>query len=159
MHPKSRGRLTLKNKDPETKPLLYHNYLTEKQDVDILVKGIKRAIRLMDTEAFQRHGAKLYTVPLPPCKSHEFGSDAYWECSIRYATSTVWHQCGTCKMGPDSDPDAVVNPQLKVRGIRNLRVVDASIIPLVPAAHLTAPSYMIAEKASDMIKQEWKTSA
>ncbi|PNF27347.1 Glucose dehydrogenase [FAD, quinone] [Cryptotermes secundus] len=159
LHPKSRGWLTLKDKNPETKPLLYHNYLTEKQDVEILVKGIKRAIQLIDTEAFQRHGVKLYTVPLPPCKSHEFGSDAYWECSIRYMTFTVWHQCGTCKMGPDSDPDAVVDPQLKVRGIRHLRVVDTSIIPVIPAAHLTAPAYMIAEKAADMIKQEWKANA
>jgi choline dehydrogenase len=59
-------------------------------------------------------------------------------------------------MGATSDPDAVVDPQLKVRGIRHLRVVDASIIPAIPAAHLTAPTYMIAEKASAMIKQEWK---
>jgi choline dehydrogenase len=61
-------------------------------------------------------------------------------------------------MGNASDPDAVVDPQLKVRGIRHLRVVDASIMPVIPAAHLTAPTYMIAEKASDMIKQEWQAS-
>lgn len=159
MHPKSLGRLKLKNKDPETKPLLYHNYLTAREDVDVLIKGIRRAIALIDTEAFQRHGAKLYTVPLPQCKSHDFNSDAYWECSLRQATFTIWHQCGTCKMGAPSDPDAVVDPQLKVRGIHHLRVVDASIIPLIPAAHLTTPTNMIAEKASDMIKKEWKASA
>jgi choline dehydrogenase-like flavoprotein len=155
MHPKSRGRVTLKDKDPETKPLLYHNYLTEKQDVEILIKGIKQAIQLMDTDVFRRHGAKIYPVPLPPCESHGFGSDAYWECSLRYMTFTVYHQCGTCKMGPETDPDSVVDPQLKVRGIGRLRVVDSSIIPTIPAAHLSAPTYMIAEKAFDMIRSEW----
>jgi Choline dehydrogenase and related flavoproteins len=58
-------------------------------------------------------------------------------------------------MGPDSDPDAVVDPQLRVRGIDGLRVVDASIMPVIPAGHTNAVVYMIGEKAADMIKQTW----
>ncbi|XP_021932340.1 glucose dehydrogenase [FAD, quinone]-like isoform X2 [Zootermopsis nevadensis] len=159
MHPKSRGRLTLRSRNPMDKPLLYHNYLTEPEDVNVLIKGIRRAIRLTDTAAFQRHGVQLLKVPLPPCEVHEFGSDEYWECSIRYMTFTFYHQCGTCKMGPDSDEDAVVDPQLRVRGIKNLRVVDSSIIPVIISGHLVAPTYMIAEKASDMIKNHWNATS
>jgi choline dehydrogenase-like flavoprotein len=155
MHPKSRGRITLRSAKPTDMPLIYHNYLTEPEDMDILIEGIHRTINLTETEAFQQYDAQLYTVPLPPCKDHEFASDAYWECSIRQLTFTTYHPCGTCKMGPNSDPDAVVDPKLKVRGIQGLRVVDASIIPTIPVGHLTAPIYMIAEKGADMIKKEW----
>jgi choline dehydrogenase len=159
MHPKSRGNLTLSSSNATDKPVLYHNYLTEQEDLDIIVKGINRSIELIKTEAFQRHGAELFSVPLPPCKDHEFASDAYWECVVRYMTFTVYHQCGTCKMGPDSDEDAVVDLELKVRGVNNLRVVDASIIPYIPAADLTTPTYMIAEKAAHMITNRWNAAA
>jgi choline dehydrogenase len=159
MRPKSRGRLTLRSRNPADKPLLYHNYLTEPEDMDIIIKGIKRAIQLVNTSAFQRHGAELYRVPLPPCKDHEFASDSYWECSVRYTTFNIYHQSGTCKMGPDSDEDAVVDPKLQVRGIKNLRVVDASIMPNIITGHLSAACYMIGEKAADMIKNAWNASA
>jgi choline dehydrogenase-like flavoprotein len=89
----------------------------------------------------------------------DFGSDEYWECAARTVTTTLQHQVGTCKMGPDSDPDAVVDPQLRVRGIEGLRVVDASIMPVIPASHTMAPVYMIGEKAADMIKLTWRKSA
>jgi choline dehydrogenase len=158
LYPKSRGRLLLRSSDPRDKPLLYHNYLTEKEDVDIMVKAIKRAIELTKAEAFQRHGVELFRVPLPPCKDHEFASDAYWECVVRYMTFSVYHQSGTCKMGPDSDEDAVVDPRLRVRGIKNLRVMDASIMPVIIAGHLTGPVYMIGEKGAAMVKADWNAS-
>jgi len=88
----------------------------------------------------------------------DFGSDAYWECAAATVTTTLQHQVGTCKMGPDSDPDAVVDPELRVRGIEGLRVVDASIMPVIPTGHTMAPVYMIGEKASDMIKLTWRRS-
>jgi choline dehydrogenase len=159
MRPLSRGRLILRSRNPTVKPLIYHNYLTEPKDMDIIIKGIKRAIQLTNTSAFQRHGAELYRAPLPPCKDHEFAFDAYWECSVRYMTFTNFHQSGTCKMGPNSDYDAVVDPKLQVRGIKYLRVVDASIMPNIITGHLVAACYMIAEKATDIIKNAWNVSA
>jgi choline dehydrogenase len=113
MRPKSRGRVALRRRNPKDKCQLYNKYLTEPNYVDIIMKGIKRAIELTNVTAFKRHGVELFKVPLPPCNDHEFASDVYWECSVRYITFTVYHQKGTCKMGPDSDENAVMDPQVR----------------------------------------------
>lgn len=94
-------------------------------------------------------------MPYLGCEHLLFESDEYWECCIKQITVTLSHQAGTCKMGPSSDPDAVVDPELRVYGVKGLRVVDASIMPSLVAGHPTAPVYMIGEKASDMIKEAW----
>jgi choline dehydrogenase len=98
-------------------------------------------------------------MPLSPCSGHEFDSDAYRECSISYMTFTMFHQSGTCKMGPDSDPDAVVDSSVGVRGIKHLKISDASIMPLVPSGHIMAKMYMIEEKTADLIKETWSSSS
>lgn len=121
--------------------------------------SLHQAIALSQTKAFQKFDSKLHRIPFPGCEDMHFGSDEYWECVARTVTTTLQHQVGTCKMGPDSDPDAVVDPQLRVRGIEGLRVVDASIMPVIPASHTVAPVYMIGEKAADMIKLAWRKSA
>lgn len=83
-------------------------------------------------------------------------SDRYWECCVRGYTSSLQHQVGTCKMGPRSDPTAVVNAELKVHGVSKLRVVDASIMPVLPSAHTNAVVFMIGEKGADLVKRDWK---
>lgn len=103
-------------------------------------------------------GTEFNTNPFPGCEDYPFASEDYWKCCLRLYASSLQHQSGTCKMGPVGDPDAVVDPELKVHGVDNLRVVDASIMPTIPAGHTNAIVIMIAEKASDMIKNSWRAN-
>ncbi|XP_069698986.1 glucose dehydrogenase [FAD, quinone]-like [Periplaneta americana] len=155
MRPKSKGRVMLKDRNPFHKPLIYPNYYAHEEDVETMVGGIKKSIELGKTKAFQRMGSKLHDIPLPGCKMHKFSSDDYWRCVVRQLTLTIYHICGTCKMGPNGDPTAVVDPRLRVHGINRLRVIDVSIIPQIPVGHTNGPTYMIAEKGADLIKEDW----
>ncbi|XP_039276822.1 glucose dehydrogenase [FAD, quinone]-like [Nilaparvata lugens] len=155
LRPKSRGRILLKDNNPWHWPLFYHDYFQDLQDAQRMVEGMKMIVALSQTEAFQSIGSKLHTVPIPACAPLGFGTDEYWLCSLRHLTFTLHHQSGTCKMGPSSDPSAVVDPQLRVHGLTGLRVVDASVFPRLPSAHLYAPTAMVGEKAADMIKSYW----
>ena len=157
-HPKSVGHLRLKTSNPMKHPLIYPNYLNHPDDVETLLEAIKFALKLVQTPPFQRLGARLYSAPVPTCAHIHFGSDNYWRCTLRVMASTLHHQMSTCKMGPANDPMAVVSTELKVHGINKLRVVDTSIIPEASTAHPNAASFMMGEKAADMIKREWQTN-
>ncbi|KAM7349693.1 uncharacterized protein ACRADG_008539 [Cochliomyia hominivorax] len=154
-HPKSVGRVWIRNKNPLQWPIIDANYFDDPDDVEVMLAGIKEAIRISQTPAMQSIGTRILDTPLPGCESYEFGSDDYWRCSIRTMTYTLHHQVATCRMGPSTDPTAVVSPELKVHGIRKLRVVDGGVIPFPPTAHTNAATYMIGEKAADMIRGAW----
>ncbi len=155
LHPRSRGRILLRDKNPFHAPKFYYNYFEDPHDMKVLVEGIKEIVKLSETRAFQKVGTRPIPGNLPQCSNHTYKSDEYWACMARFFTGTLHHQSGTCKMGPATDRTAVVDPQLRVYGIKNLRVADASIFPRIPGAHLYAPTLMIGEKASDMIKSTW----
>lgn len=153
--PKSRGYLRLKNKDPLSKPLMTAQYFTNPDDVKILIEGIKFSIKLFETKAMAKYGFSLDKTPAHGCESLVFGSDNYWECAMKHDTAVQNHLVGSCKMGPDNDPLAVVNNKLQVRGVQGVRVADASIFPKVTTGNTQAPTIMIGERAASFIIDDW----
>ncbi|CAH1402169.1 unnamed protein product [Nezara viridula] len=154
MYPRSKGELKLRSRDFRDPPIIKSKFFSDPYDMKILIEGVRAAIKISETKVFQKIGAKLYTNPIFGCENLIFNSDEYWDCAIRTVPIHFFHQCGTCKMGPDPS-SAVVDPRLRVHGIAGLRVADASIMPTIPGAHIMAASYMIGEKAADIIKQDW----
>lgn len=145
LRPKSRGYVGLENNDPLAEPLIDPNFLSESEDLDTLVKGIKMMQKILEAPAFDNYRGK----PLYPV---DMASDDDIKNAIRDRADTVYHPVGTCKMG--TDPLAVVSPELKVYGIEGLRVADASIMPTLIGGNTNAPTIMIAEKGADMIKAD-----
>jgi choline dehydrogenase len=159
LRPRSRGKVMLKDRNPLHKPLIYHNYFQYPEDLENLLKGVKKVLELGEKKAFKKFGSKLHAIPVPGCTHFEFGSDDYWRCVIKHLTFSIYHLSGTCKMGPITDPQAVVDPRLRVNGVNRLRVIDASVMPVIPAAHTNGPTIMIAEKGADLVKQDWAQRA
>jgi len=153
--PKSRGRVELGSESVLARVRIHANYLDEQDDVDTFIRGINVVKRMLHTKAAKNHEMELLQVDLPGCSQFEFDKVGYWECYVRHMTSTVYHPTSTCKMGPESDPEAVVDARLRVHGIKGLRVIDASIMPNVISGNTNAPTIMIAEKGADMIKEDW----
>ncbi|XP_077993676.1 glucose dehydrogenase [FAD, quinone]-like [Glandiceps talaboti] len=155
LHPKSVGNLKLKSKDPLEPPLMDPHYLEEQEDVETMIRGVRFVQKLLATKAMKDTGIKLEYYKFDNCP-HEMDSDRYWEHVIRHVTQTIWHLIGTCKMGAKDDKSAVVDPSLRVRGIDNVRVIDAAIMPHLTSGNTNAPSIMIGEKGADLIKKDKK---
>ena len=151
-HPKSKGAITLKSTDPFEYPAIDPKYLTDQRDINDFIAAFKIWERFIETPTMQSLGAKVEHAKISFCAKHEFRSDEFWECVARHLGVTMYHHCGTCKMGALDDSTAVVDPQGRVKGIQRLRVVDASILPNVTTGNTNAPTIMAAEKISDSIR-------
>ncbi|KAJ6640130.1 Glucose dehydrogenase [FAD, quinone], partial [Pseudolycoriella hygida] len=136
--------------------LVDYRLFSEDTDVDRQIYGIKVALQLMeDTAPFQQMDVR-YTEKTPEaCVNITYRSDDYWRCYIQQRAMNYYHPSGTCKMGPDTDAMSVVDASFRVRGVKNLRVVDASILPLPTNANLNAAVILLAEKAASDILTEY----
>ena len=155
LNPKSIGKVKLRSSDPFDSPKLIHNYFKEQEDVDTMVRAIKQLHKITTTKMYDQHEGDAIKLNIPECNALDYNTDQYWECYSRYMTSTLYHPIGTAKMGPAEDKDAVVDSRLNVKGVKGLRVVDASIMPKIVSGNTNAATIMIGEKASDFIKEKW----
>jgi choline dehydrogenase len=143
--PNSRGFVRIQSPDPNHLPLIQPNYLADSGDQRVTVKALRLARSYLHSKALSPY---IERDDFPAAS--DVTDEALLTCA-RERGGTAWHFTGTCRMGPDDDPGAVVDACLRVRGIQNLRVVDASIMPTMPSGNTGAPTMMIAEKAADMI--------
>ncbi|HEV2187122.1 MAG TPA: choline dehydrogenase [Stellaceae bacterium] len=146
LRPESRGEITLSSGDPRAPVRIHQNFLSNDNDKRTIRDGLKLVRRMAQTAPLADFVARELK-PGPGVQSDD-ALDAY----IRATAATAHHPLGTCKMGPDSDQMAVVDPQLRVRGVEALRVVDASVMPDMVGGNINAPVIMIAEKAADLIR-------
>jgi len=144
MRPRSRGWLRLRTTDPTEPPIIQANYLADERDLEGLVRGLEVARRIAAAEALGEY------------RGEELGpGPGGWEGEalrdyIRDNVVTFFHQVGTCRMG--ADEDAVVDAELRVRGVQGLRVIDASVMPTLVGGATHAATVMIAEKGADLLK-------
>ena len=144
LYPASRGRVHLASADPLAAPRVAANFLSDPNDLQPLLFGLRLARRLFATEPFRQYAA--HEVAPGPGVTDDAGLTDY----VRRVAASVHHPVGTCRMGEDEL--AVVDPELRVRGVQNLRVADASICPHVVGGNTNAGVVMIAEKAADLIR-------
>lgn len=147
LYPKSRGEIRLQSDDPRVPALIDPRYLEHEDDRKVMIDAVKKARQILAADEFKQYGS-WEIGPGPEAKSDE---DIL--AFVRKRGESIYHPVGTCKMGQIEDPMTVVDPQLRVKGIKCLRVVDASVMPTLIGGNTNAPSIMIAEKAADMIKQ------
>jgi len=144
--PESKGWVRARSSDPFEAPVIQPNYLAEEDDRRVLLKAMKLARRLLATKPLERfYDFEEYPGP-------KVQSDDELLAAAKERGTTTFHPMGSCRMGPETDATAVVDDQLRVRGIEGLRVIDASIMPTMLSANLNASVMMIADKASDMIR-------
>ncbi len=143
--PESKGYVRAKTADPFDKPTIQPNYLTHETDQQVTIKAMKLSRALGETEAMKPFFDG-WEYPDADLRSDDELLDA-----ARHVGNTTFHVMGTCRMGPESDTTAVVDDQLRVRGMENLRVIDASIMPAMVSANLNAATMMIGEKGADLV--------
>ncbi|XP_045777815.1 glucose dehydrogenase [FAD, quinone]-like [Maniola jurtina] len=154
LKPKSKGKVTLNKRNPKYgRPVIQANLLKESEDLDALIDSVDIALQLLNTKELKKAEVKLAPLDLFPCDRLQ--NRDQWNCIARHYTKALGNPIGTCRMGGNRT-NSVVNYDLKVYGIERLRIVDASVMPTHVRGGIFAPTVMIAEKGSKIIKKDWK---
>lgn len=145
LRPESRGTVRLASADPRAAPLIDPQFLSDRRDVDLLIKGVRTMYRILDAEPLAAFGGRdRYPI--------DRSDDAALERLIRARADTIYHPVGTARMG--SDAGAVCDPQLRVRGVEGLYIADASVMPRLIGGNTNAPSIMIGERCADFVRAD-----
>ena len=150
LYPKSRGEIKLRSNKPSDSAMIDPNYLQHPDDQKVMIDGVRRARKILAAPSFEKyHSWEIGPGP-------EAQTDEQILAFIRKKAETIYHPVGTCKMGDVEDVMTVVDPELKVKGVKGLRVVDASVMPTLVGGNTNAPAIMIAERCADLIKQQYQ---
>ncbi|KAJ2950210.1 hypothetical protein O0L34_g11571 [Tuta absoluta] len=151
-HPESRGSVKLRSSDPEDSPIVDSGYYKTEKDLETHARCLEDYVSLLNTSYFQKIGSRVVELGIKECKNLTFLSHEYWKCYARTLAQTEWHLCGTCAMGPEGE--GVTDERFRIWGLKGIRVVDGGAMPLVPTGNTNAPIIMVAERASDLIKED-----
>ncbi|XP_075724633.1 uncharacterized protein LOC119184697 isoform X2 [Rhipicephalus microplus] len=152
VRPKSRGTVKLNFTHPNEMPLIDPQFLSEDEDVERIVNGTIKIMKLFNTSAMQAIGAKIWDGFYPYCKNYTIWSKEYIDCFVRQAAFPGQHVCCTCAMGEHNR--SVVDSRLKVRGLQNVRVIDASVMPQITSGNINAAVLMIGDRGAKMIIED-----
>ncbi|KAI9050741.1 hypothetical protein LZ554_004861 [Drepanopeziza brunnea f. sp. 'monogermtubi'] len=148
MNPQSHGTVTLASASPSDAPRVDPNLISHPYDRRVLIEGIRQVMALLSAPVFQKS-----TIKMIGCPKSTSDDDIWEHCKGNVFSS--WHMCSTVRMGPPSDPTACVDTSFRVRGTRNLRVVDLSVLPLLPNNHTQSTAYLVGETAAEKIIAEY----
>lgn len=155
LNPKASGSISLLSPNYLDYPFIDASYFSEPEDLETMRIAVSQVMGLIKTPTLQALNATFVRPRVPWCDNLKFDTIDYWHCYIKTFCITLYHPVGTCKMGPKEDRMSVVDQELRVKGIKNLRVVDASIMPKITSCNTNAPTIMIGEKGADYIKKSW----
>ncbi|XP_050432419.1 glucose dehydrogenase [FAD, quinone]-like [Adelges cooleyi] len=151
----STGYVQLKSTDPLEHPKIVANFLKHEEELETVLGAIDFVIQLSKTEAVMNAGLVLEHLKFPNCAGHEWATRDYWLCSIEQVATSLYHVAGTNKMGAVEDTTTVIDPQMRVKNVTSLRVIDGSAIPHLVAYNPNAVTIMMAEKGADLIKSSY----
>ncbi|XP_050420178.1 glucose dehydrogenase [FAD, quinone]-like [Adelges cooleyi] len=151
----STGYVQLKSADPLEHPKIVANFLKHQEELETVLGAIDFIVQLSKTEAVMNAGLVLEHLKFPNCDGYEWATRDYWLCSIEQVATSLYHVAGTNKMGAVGDPKTVVDPQMRVKNVTSLRVIDGSAIPHLVAYNPNAVTIMMAEKGADLIKSSY----
>lgn len=155
LRPETYGSLQLKSGNLFDPPRLFGNFLANNLDLHKALDAVRTCQKIVNSPCFRKYRPKLLKIVPPGCEKYCFDTDKFWVCFFRRASFLVENAWGACRMGQKNDPEAVLDSECRVRGVKNLRVVDESSFPFALTGSVFVPTAMAGEKIADVIKKEY----